>query len=130
MRHHISGFPVVSIEDVARICHEANRGYCSAIGDNSQFPWDEAPQWQRDSAINGVRFHLANPTAGPAGSHENWMREKLAARWVYGPIKNPGGNPPTHPCLVPFIELPVQQQAKDFIFEAIVRAMAPGITER
>jgi hypothetical protein len=42
--------------DIARVCHEVNRAYCTSLGDESQLPWDSAPQWQKDSAINGVRF--------------------------------------------------------------------------
>ena len=43
----------MNIEDIARICHEANRAYCKAFGDDSHLPWDSAPQWQRESAIMG-----------------------------------------------------------------------------
>ena len=43
---------------IASICHEANRAYCLSIGDESQPEWATAPDWQRVSAINGVRFHL------------------------------------------------------------------------
>jgi hypothetical protein len=38
----------------ARAAHEANRAYCGALGDWSQPSWDAAPQWQKDSARNGV----------------------------------------------------------------------------
>lgn len=41
----------LSIEEIAKVCHEANRGYCKALGDDSQLPWDEAPQWAKTSAI-------------------------------------------------------------------------------
>lgn len=108
------------IEEIARICHEANRGYCEALGDHSQVDWDEAPEWQKISARNGVLMHLNNPEAGPQASHESWMAEKLAAGWVHGPVKDPERK--THPCLVPFHELPTDQQAKDYIFRAIVHA--------
>jgi hypothetical protein len=98
----------VTVEDVARVCHEANRAYCATLGDQSQLPWHEAPQWQRDSAVNGVQYHLANPDAGPSGSHENWMRVKSAEGWKYGPVKNPDAK--EHPCMVPYHELPAEQR--------------------
>lgn len=44
-------------EDIAKVCHEANRAYCAGIGDHSQKSWEESPDWQRTSAINGVKFH-------------------------------------------------------------------------
>jgi len=42
---------------IAEVCHEVNRAYREALGDTSQVSWLEAPQWQRDSAIAGVKFH-------------------------------------------------------------------------
>ena len=104
------------------MCHEANRGYCKAIGDNSQLPWDEAPQWAKTSAINGVRFHLDNPNAGPSGSHENWLKEKEKEGWKYGEVKDPEKK--EHPCFVPYDQLPKEQQAKDYIFTAIVKTLS------
>lgn len=47
---------MLSIQGIARVCHEANRGYCISMGDKSQLPWDEAPAWQRGSAVQGVKF--------------------------------------------------------------------------
>jgi hypothetical protein len=112
--------PQLSDAQVARICHEVNRVYCISLGDWSQPKWEDAPSWQRDSAINGVRFHRDNPDAGDSASHDSWMQEKLAAGWIYGPMKNPDASPPTHPCLVPFEELPKEQQLKDTLFRTIV----------
>lgn len=111
------------IPQIAQVAHEVNQAYCAAIGDLSQLPWKDAPEWQRTSAINGVRFHLDNPGAGPEASHQSWLAEKEAAGWVYGPEKN--AETKEHPCMLPFGELPVEQQAKDFIFRAVVHALAP-----
>lgn len=111
----------LSIENIARICHESNRAYCLALGDRSQLPWDDAPEWQRGSAINGVKFHMDNPHAGPSGSHENWLREKHANGWKYGPTKSIEGK--EHPCCVPYNELPPEQRLKDALFVAIVHEM-------
>lgn len=108
--------------NIARVCHEANRAWCEYQGDFSQVSWEHAPDWQKDSAINGVKFVQANPAAGDSAQHENWMREKVKAGWVYGPEKNPDASPPTHPCLVPFDQLPLAQQFKDKLFRAIVLA--------
>jgi len=110
----------MKVEDIAQICHEANRGYCEALGDHSQPVWEEAPEWQRASAINGVNFHIANPDAGPDHSHIEWLKEKEANGWTYGPVKNVGRR--MHPCCVPYEKLPVEQKAKDYIFRAVVHA--------
>lgn len=107
-------------EQIARICHETNRVYCVSLGDKSQTLWDQAPQWQRDSAIAGVEFHRHFPDAGDSASHDNWMCQKLADGWTYGPVKDEKAK--THPCLVPFDQLPPEQQFKDTLFRAIVHA--------
>lgn len=111
------------IESIARVCHEANRTYCAAIGDHSQKPWDEAPQWQRDSALSGVKFHIAYPDATPEDSHVEWLEGKSADGWQYGPVKDETKK--EHPCIVPYHELPIEQQNKDYLFRAIVHALKP-----
>lgn len=103
---------------VAKFAHEINKAYCAAIGDNSQPTWEDAPQWQRDSAINGVDFHLKNPNASPSASHESWLKQKQEDGWKYGPVKNPETK--EHPCFVPYLELPVEQRAKDYLFKQVV----------
>lgn len=112
---------MINVEDIARVCHEANRAYCAALGDRSQAPWEEAPQWQRDSAVKGVVHRLDNPSAPASASHESWMAEKLATGWKHGPVKD--AEKKEHPCLVLFEELPPEQQAKDRLFVAIVTAL-------
>lgn len=116
----------MTIEEIARVCHEVNRAYCAALGDNSQVAWESAPDWQRESAANGVRLHLTHPDSTPADSHENWLAEKVADGWVFGVTKDADAK--THPCVVPFAELPVEQQAKDFIFRATVKALDEQVT--
>jgi len=113
-------------EQIAHVAHEVNRAYCQALGDNSQPTWEEAPDWQKSSAMNGVALHLDNPDAGPEASHESWYAEKEAAGWISGPDKDPKKK--THPCMVPFDELPLVYQAKDFIFRAVVHALAAHFT--
>ena len=40
----------MEMDSIARVCHEVNRAYCQALGDDSQPTWEEAPEWQRASA--------------------------------------------------------------------------------
>jgi hypothetical protein len=113
----------VNKTQIARICHEVNKAYCESQGDYSQLSWEEAPQWQVDSAVLGVKLHTDDPNAGPRASHDSWAAQKIADGWVYGPTKDAEAK--THPCLVPFDSLPVAQQAKDFIFRGVVLALLP-----
>lgn len=114
----IYGMPVLTI---ARIAHEMNRAYCAAIGDHSQVSWDECPDWQKSSAIDGVEHLLRHPNAGPEGSHMNWMIHKQKEGWTWGPCKDPEKK--QHPCMVPYLNLPPEQRIKDTIFHTIVREL-------
>jgi len=107
---------------IAKVCHDANKSYCETLGDTSQPLWDFAPEWQRDSAYNGVKFRLENPGVTPEQMHHNWAKEKLADGWVYGRVKDPKAK--THPCLVDYASLPPEQQVKDALFSAIVGALS------
>lgn len=107
-------------QQVARVAHEVNRAYCIGLGDLSQPNWENAPQWQRDSAINGVRAHLSGSLT-PEQSHESWMAEKAAAGWKYGPVKS--ADVKEHPCFRPYAELPLEQRLKDYLFKAVVEAI-------
>jgi len=109
------------IKWIACVCHQANKVWCESEGDDSQTDWAFAEQWQRDSAINGVKFRLGNPDAGPDAMHNNWSAEKVSQGWVYGEVKD--AEKKTHPCLVPFDQLPLFQQKKDKLFSAIVDAL-------
>lgn len=115
-------------EKIARVAHEVNRSYCQALGDNSQLSWEEAPDWQKKSAVLGVEFHLANPGAGPDRSHNEWLKEKREDGWKYGPVKNTETK--EHPCFLPYEELPTEQKAKDFIFRGVVEALKNVIWDK
>ena len=113
----------MNVSAIAKVCHEANRALCDGLGDNSQKPWEDAEQWQQVSAINGVNFNLQNPDAPASASHDSWLEEKRAAGWKYGEVKN--ADLKEHPCFVPYEQLPLEQQAKDHLFKAIVAALSP-----
>ena len=108
------------LDPIARVCHEVNRAYCEAIGDNSQPSWEDAPEWQRISARVGVDLHSSGDV-GPEASHISWMKQKIDEGWVYGPTKDAEAK--THPCIVAFDRLSREQQAKDYIFRAVVHAL-------
>lgn len=113
----------MTILELASICHTANKALCESIGDNSQPEWSNAPEWQRESAVKGMEFVLANPEAPESANHESWLAVKEADGWQYGPVKD--AEKKEHPCMVPFEQLPKEQQAKDALFRAVALALAP-----
>ncbi len=115
----------MEVHEIAKVAHEVNRVYCLALGDVTQPSWDDAEEWQRASAIKGVLYHQDNPSALPSDSHNSWLKEKKETGWVYGAVKSSFKK--EHPCCVPYLALPVEQRAKDFIFGQIVKSLTGGI---
>lgn len=107
------------VERAAMAAHEVNATWCRLNGDQSQPNWDLAPEWQKDSARNGVMAILKNPQQTPEASHVGWYEQKFNEGWRYGDVKDPIAK--LHPCMRPYHELPPQQRAKDSIFIAVVK---------
>ena len=108
-------------EQIARVAHIVNKAACAAFGDFSQPKWEDAPEWQRESAIKGVIFHRENPNATESASHDSWLEEKKTTGWKYGPVKD--SEKKEHPCFVPYDDLPAEQKLKDYLFKAVVEAL-------
>lgn len=105
------------INAIAVICHEVNGVFNRRHQDYSQPSWKNAPDWMRQSALNGVAAHIKENHT-PEQSHVVWYNDKVADGWVYGPEKDPVKK--THPCMVPYNELPKKQQTKDVLFSSLV----------
>ena len=117
----------MTVDEIAKVTYQVNRAYCEALGDHSFGPWEEAPLWQKNANLEGVMFHLANPDAQASASHESWFAQKEADGWTYGPVKDPEKK--LHPCMLPFDCLSRRQQAKDYIFKAVVESLKGFIVE-
>jgi DNA-binding transcriptional MerR regulator len=114
--------PRAAVEDIARVVHAANRELQIVQGDpRPSPPWDEASEYQVRESIDSVQEALRGIT--PEQSHETWCSRLRADGWQYGEVKDERAK--THPCLVPFAELPEAQQRKDAVLVAIVQALAP-----
>lgn len=108
-------------EQIAQIAHEANRVVQIATGDPAVSPhWEDAPEWQRESAVEGIKQALAGAT--PEQLHQSWCDFKENDGWIYGETKDAESK--THPCLVSYSELPQEQRDKDTLFHAIVNTLS------
>lgn len=113
----------MKLDNIAQVAHEINKAFCASVGDLSQPEWSEAPDWQKESAIKGVQFHLDNPNASPSASHDSWLKQKEQEGWKYGEVKD--AEKKEHPCFVPYDQLPVEQQSKDFLFKQVIHSLKP-----
>lgn len=108
------------VDSIARVTYEVNRAYSEAMGDFPFAPWDSAPDWQKETNRLGVLFHMGGDF-GPEASHESWRTQKFNDGWRWGAVKDPEKK--EHPCMMDFADLPKEQQAKDFLFRAVVHAL-------
>lgn len=103
---------------IATIAHGINLAYCASLGDHSHLPWEETPEELKKSIEYGVKMHLENPETTPEQSHESWLKQKEVDGWVYGEVKDLKNK--THPCILPYDQLPAEQKTKDYLFKAVV----------
>jgi hypothetical protein len=136
MIEHIEFIPetladIHTIRMIAHACHERNRMYCMLRGEENVAPvWEEYSEENRAVTENGVKFTLKKLRENELrpyphtmndlipiqarDNHENWLRDKLDSGWVYGNIKS--FDKKTHPCMVPYDQLPQSQKIKDMLF--------------
>lgn len=110
-----------NVDNIARVCHEANRAYCATLGDSTQLSWHNAPDWQKESAREGVVKIMNGEVKSPRESHESWLEKKRADGWSYGETKDVALK--KHPCFKSYDELPIEQRRKDTLFFVIVNSM-------
>jgi len=101
------------------LAHEVNRLYCALIGDKPMPTWDDLPKSIQEGMVRGVTIHMEHVDKDPSFFHDEWMKERLADGWTYGAEKDLEKK--THPCLLPYENLPESQRAKDVIFSSSVR---------
>ena len=112
-----------SDEQVARVCHEANKALQYIHEDPApSHPWNCEPDEIRQSVIDGVRRVRRGTT--PRQNHEAWREYRMARGWTYGPEKDPEQK--THPSLVPYDELPQAERDKNQMFLLIVTSLTVG----
>ncbi len=113
-----------SVEQVAKVCHESLRAFCQTLGDDSLLPWEKAPEWQKESSRDGVRYYFEQFAAGiepsPSATHDRWLKQKEAAGWKRGGTKNSATK--EHPSFVPYEDLPLSEKRKDYLFAAVCKA--------
>lgn len=108
------------IEKVARKAHDMWKFFTELVSDEKVPGWELAEDWQRETAISGVKAVISGASSDPKEEHDRWCKEKIGLGWKYGPEKD--GNLKTHPCLVDFEDLPICKQGLDPILNWTMRA--------
>lgn len=105
---------------IARICYDAIRRLQIENGDPVSPRLEDAEDYRIESMVSGVKFALRGGT--PEEQHQEWCRARRTEGWTWGEVKDDLAK--THPCLVPYDQLPASQRVKDALFAGIVQAMA------
>lgn len=105
-------------EELAELCHRNNQILQHASHETVSPDWNVLDEVTRQSAREGVLKALEGYT--PEQLHESWMEFKIKHGWTYGLSKDEVRK--THPCIVPYNELPEAQKLKDKMFQGIVQA--------
>jgi hypothetical protein len=100
---------IYTLEEIAHVCHEVNRVMQTIQGDPAPSPpWDDASDLVKDTLINAVRMIRMNYSSEEM--HQEWLDRYTGQGWKWGPEKNSALR--THPCLIPYHELPDLQRHK------------------
>ena len=110
-----------STEVIAEFVHETLSNWARLRGMPEYPSWADAEDWMRASTIESVEHVLNDQDAAPGAQHEQWIEQKIRDGYKWGKKKDDKAK--THPMLVPFAELPVDERAKDAIIVALVRAL-------
>jgi len=105
----------------AHAAHESNRAWSRSLGDHTHKAWDDLDSDQQHQAKASV-IGIAENDENAEASHKRWVDYMRVSGWTLGPEKNTKTK--THPCLVPWNELPLEQRFKDEMWVTIVKLMA------
>lgn len=110
------------IHIIAEVCHNAVRAWIQHHGDPTYPTWLLSPGYMKQANIQSVRFIIDNPDSTLQEIHDNWCTNKAKHGWKYGEVKNSVRK--THPCLVPYEDLPLKEKAKNSLFKGIVLSLS------
>lgn len=106
---------------LARAAHEVNRSWNAYAGLAVDKSWEQMTEIEKAFARSSV-FAIITHDFSAEKTHEAWMATKQVEGWTYGAVKSEARK--EHPCMVPFNQLPVEQQAKDLLWVDTVKSFA------
>jgi len=104
---------------IAEIAEDAIDSYRQFLGEASK-PWADRPPEYKENCARGVRIIFENPHITAEMAHDLWVASRCMEGWTYGPEQDLDLK--THPLMVRWDLVPVEQRRKDELFIQIVRA--------
>ncbi len=85
--------------------------------------WEELSEENKRLSTKAVREIYNRPQMTAEQLHNLWMKLKLEDNWECGPEYDSVNK--KHPCIVPFVDLPLSERCKDLIWEHLPKALFP-----
>lgn len=99
-------------ERIVNTCHQAWKDYMDII--EHAYIQIEPTEDLAQSILSGAYVVVTNPDITPDQIHQEWMDYRAKEGWEYGDVKDPELK--THPNMLPFYELPIEERIKDMVF--------------
>lgn len=109
------------VMELARVSHEIVRGYREAIGDGTCPPWVQTTKDERMAAAQQVVTVLKFPALTAAELHSGFVDTMRDRGWTFGEVMDEEKK--THPLLVDYDQLPLQNRIEDALFCNTIRAI-------
>jgi len=110
---------IVTIEKIAKACHENHNLLNVSFGDPPRAEWEAIPpnSYQKIARYNNIRRLVLNPLTLPSTLHNEWVKQ---ARMQID----------AHPDFKEFGELPEKQRKKSEIFHAMASSLICMLDEK
>jgi hypothetical protein len=108
-----------NLNKLAAACYTASQAMIWLGFNQLELDWSELPDWKRYTIMHTIAFwdelELDNLTVEKvwAASHLAWCNLMRREHWVFGLIEDEHSQPPTHPDLVPYDQLPEIRRKSD-----------------
>lgn len=104
---------------LAEACHEAVKIVSEQILSEDKKEWKLISSEDKSRLINAIRRTIDEKITDPAVAHGNWIVDMEKDGWKQG--EEFSNENKTHPCMVPYDQLPTGQQTKDYIYLSILK---------
>ena len=104
---------------LAESCYEATKVISEQILSEEKKEWKLVDSDDKAKLLNAVNRAIEKRITDPSVSHGEWITDMIKDGWQYGEKYDEVKK--THPCMIPYDQLPVGQQTKDYIFLAILK---------
>lgn len=123
----LENFQMFTIREIAYLLHTITSVFDRPDG-SVVMTWAELPEEKKVLAQTAVLVIWMRLTAGedltPQEAHRIWMIGKLNNGWTHG--KEFCDEKKTHPCIVPFEELPPIERLKDELWITLIKLFHQG----